>query len=122
MTARKFVDKPLGGTEFLLEQWAKWRHVGSGLPRSLSAGSSTNQPAFCITDDVALVVDGAVARLTARERQLGALVLAYYGDGQPALKIGKENGMSEAKTRELIKAGVAWIDCVLDHHADSRSA
>lgn len=117
MTARKHVHKLLGGTEWLLGEWAKWRRAGCGLPKSLAAGGSANQSSFWISDDMALAVDGAVARLTARERQLGVLVLAYYGDGQSALSIGKEYGMSEAKTRELIKAGVAWIDCVLDHQA-----
>ncbi|WP_268798031.1 antiterminator Q family protein [Pseudomonas huanghezhanensis] len=118
MTARSHVGKPLGGTEVLLEQWAIWRRVGTGSPRSLTTGPSANQPSFFITDDVALVVDGAVARLTARERQLGEMVLSYYGDGHAAKRIGDLHGMSEAKARELIRAGVGWIDCVLDHQSN----
>jgi DNA-binding CsgD family transcriptional regulator len=117
MTTRSHVGKPLAGTEYLLEQWAVWRRVDRGMPGALATGPSAAQPAFFITDDVALAVDGAVARLTARERQLGVFVLAYYGDGRPALKIGREHGISEAKARQLITAGVAWIDCVLDHCA-----
>jgi hypothetical protein len=118
MTARTHIGKPLGGTEYLLEQWAVWRKVGTGSPGSLKTGPSANQATFFITDEVALVVDGAVARLTARERQLGEMVLSYYGDGHAALRIGKQHGVSEAKARQLITAGVAWIDCVLDHQAN----
>lgn len=117
MSARSHIDRPLGGTAYLLEQWAIWRKVGCGGPRSLRTAPSRSLK-FAISDAMAMAIDGAVARLTARERQLGDLVLAYYGDGRSALKIGKEHGISEAKTRELIAAGIAWIDCVLDHQSE----
>jgi len=118
MSARSHIGKPLAGTEYLLEQWAIWRRVGRGLPSSLTTGPSANQAVFHISDDVAMAVDGAVGRLTARSRKIGAMVLAYFGDGKAALRIARENEMSEAKARELIAQGVAWIDCVLDHRAE----
>lgn len=117
MTARQHVGKPLGDTAMLLEQWAVWRRVGGGLPGSLTTGPAANAPDFWISDDVAMAVDGAVARLSARELQLGAVVLAYYGDGYSAKRIGIDHGMSEAKVRELVASGVAWIDCALEHAA-----
>lgn len=30
------------------------------------------------------------------------------------MRVGREAGMSERKAREIIKAGVAWIDCALE--------
>ncbi|MFB6805076.1 hypothetical protein ACFCVU_29170, partial [Peribacillus butanolivorans] len=55
-----------------------------------------------ITDDLALVVDGAVARLVKRNQQMGDFVWAYYGYKHPAMRVGREAGMSERKgaTRE----------------------
>ncbi|MBF8728804.1 antiterminator Q family protein, partial [Pseudomonas putida] len=67
-----------------------------------------------ITDDLALIIDGAVARLTKRNQQMGDFVWAYYGYKHPAMRVGREAGMSERKAREIIKAGVAWIDCALE--------
>ena len=70
--------------------------------------------AYVITDDLALVVDGAVARLTKRNQQMGDFIWLYFGSKWPALRVGREFGLSEAKARELIRTGVAWIDCALE--------
>jgi hypothetical protein len=69
---------------------------------------------YSLTDDLALVVDGAVARLINRDDQMGNFIWLYFGAKWPALRIGRENGIGEAKAREIIKAGVAWIDCALE--------
>ncbi|MBN1080340.1 antitermination protein Q [Pseudomonas sp. 1079] len=123
MKKRTYVDKPLGDTEYLLEQWGWWRMDGMGVPRYVSPlyalirdnnvteGGIKN---YCITDDVALVVDRAVAKLAARDAQMGNFIWLYFGAKYPALRIARENDMGEAKARELIKAGVAWIDCAIE--------
>jgi hypothetical protein len=69
---------------------------------------------YVITDELAGVVDGAVARLCRRDAQMGDMIWLYYGAKWPAVRVGRQYGVSEMKARELIKAGVAWIDCALD--------
>jgi hypothetical protein len=123
MKKRTYLNKPLGDTEYLLEQWGWWRMDGRGVPRYVSPlyalirdnnvteGGIKN---YCITDDVALVVDRAVAKLAARDAQMGNFIWLYFGAKYPALRIARENDMGEAKARELIKAGVAWVDCAIE--------
>lgn len=123
MKKRTYVDKTLGDTEYMLEQWGWWRMSEMGVPRYVSplyALMRDNVPSeggalqHVITDDLALIIDGAVARLTKRNQQMGDFVWAYYGSKHPAMRVGREAGMSERKAREIIKAGVAWIDCALE--------
>lgn len=123
MKKRTYMGKALGDTEYLLEQWGWWRMDGMGVPRYVSplqALIRDNVPAeggvkeYVVTDDLALVVDAAVARLLKRSQQMGDFVWYYFGAKWPALRIARETQMSEAKAREIIKAGVAWIDCALE--------
>jgi Phage antitermination protein Q. len=123
MKKRTYVDKPLGDTEYLLEQWGWWRMDGMGVPQYVSPlyalirdnnvteGGIKN---YCVTDDVALVVDRAVSKLANRDAQMGNFIWLYFGAKWPALRIARENDMGEAKARELIKAGVAWVDCAIE--------
>ena len=67
---------------------------------------------YPIIDAAAVLIDHAVARLTARNQLMGDL---YYGESWPALKIGRRNNIGEAKARELIKTGVGWIDAKLEN-------
>lgn len=128
MKKRTYIDKPLGDTEYMLEQWGWWRMDGMGVPRytsSLYALMRDSVPSeggvkqYVITDDLALAVDGAIGRLSKRDEQMGGFIWLYYGVKWPALRVGRENGMSEAKAREVIKAGVAWIDCALEQFRDA---
>lgn len=123
MKKRTYVGKPLGDTEWLLEQWGWWRMDGMGVPRYVSpmhalmrdnVASVGGFKDYCITDDNALEVDGAVARLSKRDQQMGDFLWLYFGAKWPALRIGRESGLGEAKVRELIKAGVAWVDASLE--------
>lgn len=128
MKKRTYIDKPLGGTEYMLEQWGWWRMDGMGVPRYTSplyalmrdsVPSEGGMKQYVITDDLALAVDGAIGRLSKRDEQMGGFIWLYYGAKWPALRVGRENGMSEAKAREVIKAGVAWIDCALEQFRDA---
>lgn len=123
MKKRTYIGKALGDTEWLLEQWGYWRMDGMGVPRYVSplyALIRDNAPCeggvkeYSLTDDLALVLDGAVARLINRDDQMGNFIWLYFGAKWPALRIARENGIGEAKAREVIKAGVAWIDCALE--------
>ena len=122
MMIRKPDGRPLGDTEYLLEQWGWWRMDGAGVPGYVSPTltlmrQSLPQPAaskgYCITDDWALAVDEAVAKLSIRDKQMGDIIWLYFGAKWPMVRVGKAYGISEGKARELDRAGTAWIDCVI---------
>lgn len=123
MKKRTYADKPLGDTEYMLEQWGYWRMSGMGVPRYVSPLFALMRDnveqiggiSYCITDELAVRVDGAVARLTVRDAQMGECVWLYFGAKWPANRVGRHYGVGEAKARELIKAGVAWVDSSLEH-------
>ena len=123
MMISKPVGRPMGDTEYLLEQRGWWRMDGAGIPRYVSPSfvlmcQSLPQPAaskgYCITDDWALAIDQAVARLSHRDQQMGDLTWLYFGAKWPMLRVGKYYGVSEGKARELVRAGTAWIDCAIE--------
>ena len=113
--------KRLADTEWMLEQWGWWRMSGMGVPRYVSPyfallrdNMGSTVPEGCISDDLALTIDGIMARLCKRDPVMGDCVWMYFGAKMPAVRVGRQLGVSEAKARELIKAGVAWIDCGLE--------
>lgn len=118
MKKRTYVDKPLGDTEWLLEQWGSWRMDGMGVPRYVSpsygAAESGGGTEYTLTDDTALFIDSAVAKLIRRNQRMGDFVWLYFGAKWTAVRIGEQNGMAERKAREIIKEGVAWIDATLE--------
>lgn len=122
MMIRKPAGRPLGDPEYLLEQWGWWRMDGAGLPTCISPTfalmlQATPQPSpsksYCLTDDWAIAIDCAVARLAQRDQQMGDIIWLYYGAKWPMVRVGKHYGLSEGKARELARAGAAWIDCAI---------
>lgn len=122
MMIRKPAGRPLGDTEYLLEQWGWWRVDGAGIPHYTSPTFALMRQAmsqvspsqnYCITDDWAMAIDNAVARLALRDQQMGDIIWLYYGAKWPMVRVGKHYGISEGKTRELARAGAAWIDCAV---------
>jgi len=123
MMIRKPAGRPLGETEYLLEQWGWWRMDGVGVPGYVSPSFALMcklipQPAsskgYCITDDCALAVDEAVAKLSVRDQQMGDVIWLYYGIKWPMLRVAKHYRISEGKAREFTRAGTAWIDCAVN--------
>lgn len=119
MKKRTYMDKPLGDTEWLLEQWGSWRMDGMGVPRyvspSVGAVAVGGGAEYTLTDDAALLIDGAVAKLIQRNQQMGDFVWLYYGAKWTMVRIGESARISERSAREIIKQGVAWIDSALEH-------
>lgn len=124
MKKRTYVDKPLGDTEWLLEQWGSWRMDGMGVPRyvSPSYGSAAvgGGMEYTLTDDEALIIDGAVAKLIRRNQQMGDFVWLYFGAKWTMVRIGESAKISERSAREIIKGGVGFIDGYL--HGVSEAA
>ncbi|MDH1529171.1 antiterminator Q family protein [Pseudomonas mosselii] len=126
MNTRKPLHRPLGDTEYMLEQWGWWRMDGMGVPGYTSPAfalmrdhlPSASKP-YALIDELAMAVDGAVARLCRRDQMMGDMIWLYYGAKWPAVRVGRHYGVSEMKARELIKAGVAWVDCVLEDLRDA---
>lgn len=119
---RTYTDKPLGDTEYLLEQWGFWRMDGMGVPRYVSPAAAlmsqampmSSPKAYCIADEVAVAIDRIVARLIARAPRAGDFVWFYFGAKWAALRIAREYKIGEPKVREELKLAVGWIDCALE--------
>ena len=92
---------------------------GMGVPRyvspSVGAAATGGGAEYTLTDDAALVIDSAVAKLIQRNQQMGDFVWLYYGAKWTMVRIGESARISERSTREIIKQGVAWIDSALEH-------
>lgn len=125
---RKPATRALGDTEYLLEQWGWWRMDGMGVrgytsPSLALMRQAVTQPCaiknYCITDEWAEVIDGAVARLSRRDQQMGDIIWLYFGAKWPMARVGKHYGISEGKARELARAGAAWIDCAIEEKRDA---
>lgn len=100
-------------TEDMLEHWGRWVVLGSGV--SCCASRENDLPTPMITDDDALVIDGLVGRLRERYAESGNVIVKYYTTRDADLiTIGERLGFGRSKTRDLWKAGVAWIDGALD--------
>lgn len=123
MKKRTYMDKPLGDTEWLLEQWGSWRMDGMGVPRyvspSITAAAAGGGCQYSLTDDHALVIDSAVARLTKRNQQMGDFVWLYFGSKWTMVRIGETSRMSERSAREIVKQGVAWVDSFLEQFREA---
>ncbi|ROL94183.1 antitermination protein Q [Pseudomonas chlororaphis] len=126
MNTRKPARLPLGDTEYMLEQWGFWRLDGMGVPSYVSPAwalmrdvTPSSSKSYVITDELAGLVDGAVARLCRRDPQMGDFVWLYYAAKWPAKRIGAKHNMCEAAARQLIKTGVGWIDCALERFLEA---
>ena len=101
---------------------------GMGVPRYVSPllalmRDNVQMPStasYVITDDQALVVDSAVAKLTQRKGQMGLFLWLYFGAKWTMVRVGESAGISERSAREIIKAGVGFIDGYL--HGMSEAA
>ncbi|WP_439858081.1 antiterminator Q family protein [Pseudomonas syringae] len=127
MKKRTYVDKPLGDTEYLLENWGSWRMSGMGVPRYVSPlAALMNQCApeatamsYVITDDTAMLVDAAIARLIARNQQMGDFIWWYFGSKWTMVRIAETHKISERSAREIIRQGVAWLDGALGNFCEA---
>lgn len=103
-------------TQQRLDAWGHWVRAGgvSLGPNSvrLAVGGTVALP-VC-SDDQALQVDRAVARLKKRDPEMGrVLVMAYLSQFSLA-RIAKNSGLgSRERCRYLLGAAEAWVDAVM---------
>lgn len=98
-------------TQELLEHWGLWVTQGAGVS---GCQAPAERPTPMITDDEALLIDRLIGRLGQRYPECGEVILRYYTSGATFQVVGKRMGFGEEKTRQLWKAGVAWIDGALE--------
>jgi hypothetical protein len=103
-------------TEEMLEQWGLWVVQGSGV-HCCAAPSQQRTP--MITDDEALLIDRLMGRLGKRYPECGEVLLRYYTTSSSFAQVGKRMGFGEEKTRQLWKAGVAWLDGALESQKEA---
>ncbi|GAA6154379.1 antiterminator Q family protein [Pseudoteredinibacter isoporae] len=80
----------LSNTEWLLREWAMWVKQGDrglGYP-GISLVIRKTGPAIQITDDMALVIDSAVARFKKRDPEGGEALVTYFLEGENYSHVG----------------------------------
>lgn len=112
----------ISSTESKLIEWGYWCLSGSNLPRYTSPAFAlmrdnvgSTVPTAMITNEEAIKVDRAVARLTKRDGQMGRCIWLHFAEKRTYHGIAKRLGIGRNKASELVKAGVAWIDGALDY-------
>lgn len=104
--------------EDLLEHWGRWVVLGSGVSCCASRENTLLEP--MITDDDALMIDRLIGRLLKRYPECGNVLMKYYTSRDTSLSdVGKKLGFKVEKTRQLWKAGVAWIDGALESRREA---
>lgn len=95
----------------LLTHWGRWAVQGAGVPGCSAPGEP---PVTIITDDEALLIDRLVARLGHRYPECGRVIRRYYTSDLTIAQLAKKIEMSKESTRQMWKAGVAWVDGALE--------
>lgn len=105
-------DVSMDEVERLLCEWAIWVWQGAGTTYSrdplsvLSSGSS--RPA-AISDEDAIRIEKALARLRQQDRFVGGLVLDHYKTGLSYIELGVRHGTTRQKISNHIAVGKAFI-------------
>ncbi|MCK7547176.1 antiterminator Q family protein [Marinobacter koreensis] len=108
----------LSDTQQRLTEWARWvRTSDSGLRMgynrvNLMPAGSVAMP-VC-TDEEALAVDRAIARLRRRDKDMADILVMVYSYGFSMARVARESGVgSRERVRYLLGGAEAWIDCAL---------
>lgn len=118
----------LESTQEKLSEWGRWVWTGPTIaPRYMSPATAmylrnveqNGKHTPNITDDEALLIDAAVARLRLRDTQMGSAVYFYHAHNCGLRELARELHCDKRKATELLRAGEAWIDAVLFESACS---
>ena len=105
-------------TPKLLEEWALWSRISAGskvgypssCPFVFKKGSST----LAITDEEALQIDSAVARLIIRDKEMGEVLRLYYFSNSNASLVARVLKIDRKRAIVLVQCGTAWVDAKLE--------
>lgn len=120
-------------TEYMLQEWGVWLRVQSGIPHYVSPSLALMRdhvqverpPEPCITDELALLIDGKVCRLFARYEEAGLALWNYYRHQGMSYRrlaqlmtaaLGKP--FTHVRAQELVQVGAAWVDAALCHYQE----
>lgn len=113
-------------TDFLLVNWGVWQSSRPSM-ECKSAMLSVMRlvtPSGCasvqISDDTALMVDRAVARLRMHDRALYELLVLRYVKRFAVAMIARELGDDRRAVDRRLAGAVAWIDACLNFFAEQR--
>jgi len=85
-----------------------------GYPGSSPFVSTTGDTWLAITDDEALEVDLAVARLIKRDEEIGSVLKTFYFNDCNMSLTARVMKISRQRAIVLIKCGEHWIDAKLE--------
>lgn len=112
-SALDWVVDPVTRMELELEQWGAWVRSGAGIPQLVCIlgrlrGSTVATPQ--ISDDRALVLDAAMARLRVHAPVWADAVHAHYARRLQPRRWAEELGLSEREAvRTVLPAAVRWL-------------
>ena len=104
-------------TSYLLSQWGKWSKThGLNITYKsfLSVKNARKSVQADISDDLAMMIDSAVARLGRRDPEMRAAIMFYYCCGENLTTVVKELKVNRRRANVLVQAGTAWVDAVID--------
>ncbi|WP_105182024.1 antiterminator Q family protein [Pseudoalteromonas sp. T1lg21] len=90
----------------LLSEWGIWSQAGLGLTLS----SASNDEIAMINDDLALLIDQAIALLGSYAPKTKMVIMLSYRSKMSCRQIAKKLDMGETKARQLLLSGVAWLE------------
>lgn len=113
-------------TDYLLGQWGEWQNnrPGTECKSAMLAVMRLVTPAGCasvqISDDTALDVDRAVARLRMHDSAMYELLRMRYVNRMAVAMIAKQLGNDRRVIDRRLAGAVAWIDACLNFFAENR--
>ena len=118
----------LNDTYWFLQQWAIWSKIGKVLPRgfgnspmfqSLVLDEKSATPLLLISDEKAVLIDGIIAKLKTRDKEMAKAIKVFYLNSENAslvarvLSAVKQKKIDRRTATELVKSGTAWVDACL---------
>ncbi|CAM3536813.1 Phage antitermination protein Q [Vibrio aerogenes CECT 7868] len=107
-------------TDWLIEQWVCWiRHNREGVAGYASCSPFTRLlgnglPSPMISEEDAMLVDRAIARLNQRDPQMAKALTLYFFAGGNISYVARQMNFDRRQATILVKSGTAWIDAVID--------
>lgn len=115
-------------TALLLQEYGVWLRVQAGVPHYVSPSYALMRDNVqidrgldpAITDDLAMLIDRLVCRLSRRYPEAGTALWNYYRyQGMSFRQLGRLMNVTHVRAQELVSVGTAWVDCALCQQADA---